>query len=346
MSTQAATAATTGAAEAPVAKSIREIATRKDQFHVPFSSIEIIEGWNTRDYEAEDTKSHIEWLKNQFFGANAVGIRDAWRGRFDKDLGKFINTDAHCRYLACQKAIKEGLTTGDFSVPVVLEEKAATEAEQLATMLLSNSGLPLKPLEKAFVFRRLNDAGKTDKEVGELANLTRQQVANIKMLAYATEPVLELIRKDEIKTTVVQNEIRSAAGESLEEKGKAAEESILKLVGTAKALGIRATSEVAEQLQTQKKKNAKVAANAAQSKADGEAETGQGTLVDSPDGDAAPTTIRKFTKAEKTIACDLYATLADVLPETEVTPEGTGKNKVACFKMPWKMWQKIETMMP
>lgn len=324
-------------------KTIREIASRKDQFFVPFSEIEIRDGWNARDYAAEDVQQHIQWLKSQFFGG--PGVRDAWRGYFDAETGKFVNTDAHCRYLAVQKGIEDGATTGDFKIPVVLEEKGATEADYLATMLLSNSGLPLKAIEKAFVFRRLSDAGKTDEEIGKLANLTRQQAANIKMLAYATPAVVELIKSGEVKPTTVQQEIRSATGETLEEKGAAAEKSILDLVQTAKGLGVKATGDAAEQIRTHNKKAAKATEKSSEKQAGKDFSSGQGNLEDAAASNDKPQ-IQKFSKVEREAALVVYSTMRDNLPEAEVVKEGSGKKAIAVIKMPWDTWKKIENSMP
>lgn len=318
-------------------KTIRDVATRKDSFSVPFRSIEIREGWNTRDYSAQDVKDHIEWLKNQAFIDG--GLRDPWRGYWDKDSGKFINTDAHCRFLAVQKGIKEGLGTDDFLIPVILEDKNATEVDYLETMLLSNSGLPLKPLEKAIVYRRLVEAGRTDAEIAKVDGVTRQTATNIRMLAHATPKVIQLLKEGKVKPTTVFGEIRKAAGETLDEKGQNAEADILHLVKTAETLGVKATGDAAEQLRQQKGKSQKAASKADETQAGKDYNSGQGSLTADPNKPQ----IQKFSKMEREMALNAYVVLKDALPQTTVEPKGRGESKVAVFTMPWEEWKKLES---
>lgn len=259
--------------------SIKQIAvTRKDVTMIAFKDVAIVEGWNVRDMDSPATKEHIDWLYQNIF-VDGYGMRDPWRGYFDKATGKFNATAGHCRHAATLRAIKNGLVDENFAIPTMPEDKGAGEIEKIKTMLLENSGLPLEPWEKARVFLRLNNLGMDIKEIAKLHNppITRQQADNIMLLAHATPWIIQQMKTKALSPTTVQQEIK-AAGDA-----DKAEAVLRETISAASHAGVKPTGDVAAQVRRSLAAGEKITQEQTQEAA----QIGQLGLLDTTD-DGAP----------------------------------------------------------
>lgn len=140
--------------------SLKEFSESRSDFNrLSVDLLAIHEGWNVRDITTDRYKEHIEGLATSI---DKIGVTDPIKGVWDSNENKFYITNGHCRYAALQ-LLKErhGVTEEIRTVPIIPESsttRLSPEARML-TMLTSNSGLALTPLEKAEVFRRLRDKG-------------------------------------------------------------------------------------------------------------------------------------------------------------------------------------------
>lgn len=123
-----------------------------------------------------------------------VGVKQALTVYLED--GTLYLSDGHRRLAAALLAIKNGAEIK--SVPVQTEGRFADEAERVLSMLVRNSGEPLKPLEAARVYKRLGDLGWTTRQISDATGVTDTRVRQTLDLLTLPTPVREHIARGDI----------------------------------------------------------------------------------------------------------------------------------------------------
>jgi len=179
---------------------IKSIADRKDEFWINPLLLREEPGWNVRD----DTPALREHIRELADSIKEVGVKQPLTVRMDGDVP--IVTDGHCRLAAVNLALSEGAEIK--RVPVRVEDRHATPAEHIFSMLVRNGGKPLTPHEMARPVRQLLDFGWTSKEICAKTGFSPSKLQDILALSSASPAVTEMIVKGEVSPTTAARAIR------------------------------------------------------------------------------------------------------------------------------------------
>ena len=211
-------------------------ASSGDLWMVPIESILVMEDFNVRTNNSEYV-AHIESL------ASSIFENGFWR---DKPLSGFVAkqdgqdciyvVDGHSRLAAAKKAIEKGAPITH--LPMVTKP-AGTNAEDLIVgLVVSNTGKPLTPLEKALVCKKLTDHhGMSAAEIGRRLNFTSQYVGELLKLVSAPRKIRLMVESGEISA--------SNAVAAVEKHGSKAAEFIEQKLTVAKASGKKKVTQAA-----------------------------------------------------------------------------------------------------
>lgn len=187
---------------------------RYDAYKVIPSQLIEENGFNLRDYSDPEVVQHIERLKESFKNGNYVPpilVRKSDEG--------IVLVDGHCRTRAALLAIEEGVNIGYLDA---IEHKG-NDTDRVGAMLVSASGLKLKPLEIAEGYKRLNRVGLSNIEIGKLVGVSSARVEQMLLIAFANSDVKQLIKENQVSTEAAITAIRQfgeLAGSKLLEKLK------------------------------------------------------------------------------------------------------------------------------
>lgn len=189
---------------------LKELSDGKlDEFRVDPNKLVIIPGWNVREESDPDVASHIRDLAEEM-KANGIQYIPALTVYVEND--QIIVTDGYCRTKGALLAISEGADIP--YLPVRPEGRYADEVDRTLSMLKRNEGLPLKPLQKAEVVKRLLTKGLT---VEEVAARTQKSVAHINdliVLLSAPSEIRDMVKTGEVSGTQAVKTIRKHKGEA------------------------------------------------------------------------------------------------------------------------------------
>lgn len=142
------------------ARANKEDATRRDDFWLSPSRIEIEAGYNVRGagmdsgeyWEQPEVIEHIEKLAQAYERGDAI---PPIKGKFDKETQTLKIRDGEHRYRGLMIAISRGA-----EIPKVrVEEVSGDEINQQVVMLTSSETRPLTPIERAELYVRLYNRG-------------------------------------------------------------------------------------------------------------------------------------------------------------------------------------------
>ncbi len=174
------------------------------------------------------------------------GVERALNVRRGKDASMFEVIDGHRRYAALQLAVKNGLITDGFEVPILIAERGMSDIEQLGMMARANDGKPLLPLEEAALFKRMVDAKTSIKDICKLVGHTDVYVRQHLDLLTASPEVHQALSDGSISKTLALNISTQAR------KGKLnAAELVAK--ATSGAAGKREANEAADPFQARQR---------------------------------------------------------------------------------------------
>lgn len=203
-------------------------ASSGDLWMVPIESIKVIDSFNVRTQNAEYGHHIIDLTKSIFENG-------FWR---DKPLSGFVAkedgedviyvVDGHSRLQAAKDAIKMGAPITH--LPMVTKPAGTSEEDLIVGLVVSNSGKPLTPLEKASVCKKLTDHhGMEAAEIGRRLNFSTQYVSELLKLVSAPK---------KIRTMVESGQISAAnAVAAVEKHGNKAADFIEEKLTVAKAAG-------------------------------------------------------------------------------------------------------------
>lgn len=177
---------------------IRDLAKRGNIYEVDPRTLQIIEGFNSREDYGD-----IDALKKSII---ENGVRQPLRGYVEND--QIWITDGHRRLRAVMQAIAEGHEIA--TVPLLSEDRYASQEDYLLTQIVSNDGKPLTELEEAKVYRKLLNFGWSEDSIAKKTGRSVSTVRNRLMLASAPQQVQQMVAEGSLSPSVVVSEIRES----------------------------------------------------------------------------------------------------------------------------------------
>ena len=189
---------------------------RTDVYKLSPADLHVKEGWNTRDLSTPENVEHIEQLSKSI---SEIGVKEplkvVWEGN------KAYITNGHCRFEAIKLAIKSGAEIK--SVPVLVEDRHANEADRIFTQIASNSGKPFTQLEQAKVFKKLLDLGWQQNEIASKSGMSGGRVSQILELLTLPESVKTMVAKGEVSASMAMQTVKAEGDKATKTLGAAVE---------------------------------------------------------------------------------------------------------------------------
>jgi ParB/RepB/Spo0J family partition protein len=152
---------------------IKDIANgRSDLYRVDPAIIQMKNEWNSRDDNDPANATHIEELAASI---KEIGVKKPLVCYMENEV--VYVSDGHCRLKAVQALIKAGVEIK--TVPVMVEDRHANEADRIFSQIVHNQGKPLTGIEQAKVFKRLIDLGWQQKDIALKAGLSGGRVSQL-----------------------------------------------------------------------------------------------------------------------------------------------------------------------
>jgi ParB/RepB/Spo0J family partition protein len=178
---------------------IKDVASgRSDLYRVDPKLIQIKEGWNSREATDPQNSNHIAELAASI---KEVGVKRPLICYQENDI--VYVTDGHCRLQAVMHLIEEGVEIK--TVPVIVEDRYANEADRVFSQIIQNSGKPLTSLEQAKVFKRLVDLGWAQKDIALKAGISGGRVSQLLELNILPVILQKYIIEGKASATMVLN---------------------------------------------------------------------------------------------------------------------------------------------
>lgn len=161
---------------------IKDVATgRSDLYRLDPTLIKVKADWNSRDLTDAANATHIAELKASI---KEIGVKKPLVCYMEENI--VYVSDGHCRLAAVNHLIAEGVEIK--TVPVMVEDRFANEADRIFSQIVHNQGKPLTGIEQAKVFKRLMDLGWAQKDIALKAGLSGGRVSQL--LELLTLPVV------------------------------------------------------------------------------------------------------------------------------------------------------------
>lgn len=200
-------------------------AKRADSIKVLHSKIQIVNGFNERDFKREDVRLHIASIVSSLIAGEPIPALVVWT---NPDTGAIELVDGECRYWAYSDFA--GSYPDRFDGYVAAISYQGTPAQRKAMVAKSNSQLPLDPVQRGRVYLSLRD------EHG----MSRQDIAveMNKSLAHVDQMILLASAKPEVLAAVDSRSISATEAVKLtREHGDGAVEELERRQGVAAELG-------------------------------------------------------------------------------------------------------------
>lgn len=193
---------------------LKEMGTRAgDIIMLDPELIEEKPGYNCRDMSSESTQAYIRQMVDSIHASGTAAFPEITVRQED---GKVFVVRGHCRRRAFVIARQEGAEIKGIRV---IADTLKGEAEHVLDLLSSNDGLPLTPMEKAKVIKRLVDFEWTTPEIARRRGVSNQTILNMLALLDAPADVAKLVESGEVSATLaletVKKEGSMFAGEKL-----------------------------------------------------------------------------------------------------------------------------------
>ena len=207
---------------------------RADLFKIDPRRLKVDPGYNVR-LEGPDLRAHVDALK---ISIKTIGQTTPYVVRKDEEDNIFI-VAGHCRNMAVMELIAEGVDIK--TVLCMSEERGTSVADRDVHLLASNLHMPLPPLEKGAVLKRLRTLhGWSDEDLRAKSGLSDKQIDNLIGLQAVNPETKELISTGVVAATEV---IKAVKTEGL----AAAQETIKAAAQIAAPTGRKVTAKTIEQ---------------------------------------------------------------------------------------------------
>lgn len=205
---------------------LRSIAeSRGEMLQIDPRKLKVEPGWNQRE-EGPDLDAHIDTLAQSIA---QVGVREPLRVVW-KDGDGYVRS-GHCRLRASIRAIehyKAELKT----VPVIAENRYATDADQVCGQIIDNSGKPLTAFETAKVLKKLIDLGWSGQDIAAKIGKSASYVSQVLDLLLLPQNIMDMVKRGEVSATLAIQTYKS-----LNEDAGAAAAKLREAVGVAQGEG-------------------------------------------------------------------------------------------------------------
>lgn len=188
-----------------------------DIFRADPRQLVVQQNYNVRDLTTPDAQEKLRELAESIA---EIGVTDPLVVRFDGE--RIIVVEGHRRLAATLLAIEGGAEIR--SVPIYQEARGVNDAQRDLGLIVSNSGEPLTPLEKAKVVGRLVGHGWSHQEIAKRCGW--KSVASVlqylDMLAMP-EAVKQQVRDGDVSATVARKIVKDSARDAKDDPEFAAE---------------------------------------------------------------------------------------------------------------------------
>ncbi len=176
---------------------IKDIAQgRSDIYRVDPKLIQTKEGWNSRDASDPANAEHIATLAASI---KEIGVKKPLVCYMENEI--VYVTDGHCRLQAVMQLINAGVEIK--TVPVMVEDRFANEADRIFSQIVHNQGKPLTAIEQAKVFKRLIDLGWAQKDIAVKAGMSGGRVSQLLELLTLPLVLQKFITEGKASATMV-----------------------------------------------------------------------------------------------------------------------------------------------
>lgn len=179
--------------------------SRKDLYMIDPADLHEEPGWNVRN-DTDDLKMHIRTLADSI---KEIGVKESLTCYVQGE--KLIVTNGHCRLEAVMLAISEGADIK--TVPVRIEDKHDNEADRTLSLITRNEGLPLSPIEKAAVVKRLLGYGWNRQEITKKAGFSGSYFSFLCSLSALDPSIQAQIARGEISADSALKAVQSMGPE-------------------------------------------------------------------------------------------------------------------------------------
>jgi ParB/RepB/Spo0J family partition protein len=194
---------------------IKDVASgRTDMYKLDPRIIQIKKDWNNRDLKSVENQQHIAELKASI---KEIGVKRPLICYQENEV--VYTSDGHCRLTAVMELIKEGVEIK--TVPVLVEDRHANEADRIFTQIIHNQGKPLTSLEQAKVFKRLLDLGWKNSEISLRAGLSPSRVSQLLELLTLPEPVKAMVSNGQVSAGMALKVVKENGGSAVEKLNNA-----------------------------------------------------------------------------------------------------------------------------
>lgn len=175
---------------------------------------------NTR-FDFGDLEQDLGSMKTQGFHEHEPLLVRRIKGDPDFDF-EIIDGERRLTYIKMLHAAKQkypaGLDPYEVGVPVVIEDKNATDVELLLKMYNSNRGKPFLPLEEAHAFKKLRDAGLSLKEIMKYTGRSDVHISEALALLEADVVVQDAVKEKKVSASLAKQISVKARGDKTKQK--------------------------------------------------------------------------------------------------------------------------------
>jgi len=172
---------------------------RKDIYRIDPRIITILPGFNVRQ-PSPDKDSHIRFLADSI---KEVGVKIPLTIRMENETPCVV--DGECRLLASMLAISEGADIQ--SIPVMMEDRYASNEDRVMTMLTCNGGKPLTIGEKGEAYKRLLAWGWDEAKIAQKNGVSIQSVKSALTFSSLAPELRQMVNDGLVSATLVNQTV-------------------------------------------------------------------------------------------------------------------------------------------
>lgn len=180
----------------------------RDFWMVPIENIRVIHGFNCR-IRSKRYLEHLESITQSIL-TEGFWSHSPLEGYVANENGEHVIyvVGGHTRLEAAHQAIARGAQ--DLThLPLVPRTKGTSAEDMVVSLVKGNEGLPLTPLEKAIVCKRLANFGWANEQIAKRLSMTEVYVDGLLLLVGAPIEIRQMVENEEISATTAIHALRS-----------------------------------------------------------------------------------------------------------------------------------------
>jgi len=168
---------------------------KKDIYRISPNVLKVMQNWNVRQ-PGQSKDDHVRYLADSI---KEVGVKIPLTIRMENDVPYVV--DGECRLLGTLLAISEGADI--HSIPVMMEDRYASNEDRVMTMLTCNGGKPLTFPEKAEAYKRLIAWGWDESKIAVKSGVTIQAVKMALNFSTLNPELKQMVTDGKVSATLV-----------------------------------------------------------------------------------------------------------------------------------------------